>query len=363
MLFSSFLPSSASIIVLTTGAIVVAAASDSGSGPTRSSGWSTWPYLPDLLGLHSPSRFEPGFESLPLLATNGSTLPWSQPPLCLSIPEMEEPLCLFTSKTFGRGRGISIVTAPSQASQLLEMAAFRSSVPPEVNRPHHKSILKESILPHAGRGMVATTHLQVGETLYAYTPVLLLHPALKSLNRSSADALRWEAVRALPPNTQRAFWDLAVTEFGARDAVEDRIAVNAFAQTLDGIQYALVSPEVARLNHECRPNAIHSFDQNTMTQYTHVIRAVLPGEQLTLTYVDILQSTATRQSHLSHWGFKCDCSACRQHPALTDESDSRVVEIRWLSIRSILPNGRSTWQSDSSCSWNKSAPMQLLPRH
>jgi hypothetical protein len=117
----------------------------------------------------------------------------------------------------------------------------------------------------------------------------------------------------------------------ARDGLSDRIDVNAFNQIFHGIPYAIVNPEIARLNHECRPNAISSFDPAGMAQYLHVIRPVHPGEELTLTYVDFLQPTAQRQALLLHdWGFQCGCPACRQQPALAHESDRRVREIREL---------------------------------
>ena len=69
-----------------------------------------------------------------------------------------------------------------------------------------------------------------------------------------------------------------------------------------------------------------------MTHHVHAIRDIMPGEELTITYIDNEQNRAKRMRKLeNNWGFKCSCSACTAHPSLTFESDSRLHQIALLS--------------------------------
>ena len=112
------------------------------------------------------------------------------------------------------------------------------------------------------------------------------------------------------------------------DPVDDRINTNNFEVTIDGVSQSALFPEIAMMNHDCRPNAAYAWDENTLTHYVHAIRTIQPGEEITITYIDNEKDRARRVQRLQrNWGFVCGCSSCTAHPALVQESDSRLYQI------------------------------------
>ncbi|RLN57596.1 hypothetical protein BBJ28_00007516 [Nothophytophthora sp. Chile5] len=70
-------------------------------------------------------------------------------------------------------------------------------------------------------------------------------------------------------------------------------------------------PEGALFNHDCSPNCIVSFRGRQMR--VHVVRDVAVGEELTVSYVELLQSTSSRRRELqTSYFFSCICQRCSE---------------------------------------------------
>lgn len=83
-----------------------------------------------------------------------------------------------------------------------------------------------------------------------------------------------------------------------------------------------------RFNHACRPTADYFFDSSLLVLHIIAFREVLPGEELTITYIDPLQARQARQNALrSAWGFTCDCAACSVPFNVAQASDARIETI------------------------------------
>lgn len=90
--------------------------------------------------------------------------------------------------------------------------------------------------------------------------------------------------------------------------------------------------EVSRLNHACSPNLGYYFDSATLSHKVYAVKDIFPGEELTISYVDVLQTPTTRQNLLSQtWSFTCTCPRCTLEPHLLEESASRSRSI--LALR------------------------------
>jgi hypothetical protein len=58
------------------------------------------------------------------------------------------------------------------------------------------------------------------------------------------------------------------------------------------------------------------------------VRDIFPAEELTITYIDPLQSRRARLKALNRsWAFKCDCSLCTAPPEVAEASDARIDKI------------------------------------
>lgn len=98
-----------------------------------------------------------------------------------------------------------------------------------------------------------------------------------------------------------------------------------------------------RMNHDCRPNGVYSVDERTLIQTTRAARKILPGEELTITYINPDLLYADRQQQLeSYYGFKCSCSLCSQLSLL--RSEARIEEIIEIQekLADYSPQSRAT---------------------
>lgn len=264
------------------------------------------------------------------LASQTPGFPWTFWPECFSNEKTPDPFCLFSNQDFARGRGIIIATTKEFAYAMLEKDAF---VRPEVlERVNHYETppFEQHEFPGKGRGLVANKTLNRGDQIFASTPIMITDPDLYQLSEEERLALLHRGVETLPKPSQDRFWEL-MGHFDD-DPVDDRIITNNFEVTIDSVSQSALFPEIAMLNHDCRPNAAYFFDEQTMAHHIHAIRTIYPGEEITITYIDNEQQRDRRMQKLKrNWGFDCGCSTCTAHSSLTAESDGRLQQIKTLS--------------------------------
>ncbi|TYZ62191.1 hypothetical protein PybrP1_004943 [[Pythium] brassicae (nom. inval.)] len=98
-----------------------------------------------------------------------------------------------------------------------------------------------------------------------------------------------------------------------RDTVQLLCRVNCNAFTISDDACAPVGigvfPHGALFNHSCAPNCVVSFAGQDMR--VRAIADVAPDDELTISYVELLETTATRQQALREsYFFDCDCARC-----------------------------------------------------
>ena len=255
--------------------------------------------------------------------------PWTFKPECFSNENTTEPYCVFSHQGFASGRGIFIATTETFAYAMLEKLAFTNpDVLKDVNK-YESPPFEQHDFPGKGRGLVANKTLHRGDRIFASTPILITDTDSFALSTADRLALHYRGVDTLPPATQASFWEL-LGHFNA-DPVDDRINTNNFDVVIDSIPQQALFPEIAMLNHDCRPNAAYFWDEQMMTHYVHAIRDIRPGEEITITYTNNEMDRATRMARLEKtWGFKCSCAACTAHANLVAESDTRLYQISSL---------------------------------
>jgi hypothetical protein len=277
------------------------------------------------------------------LASQDQNFPWTFWPECFSNEDTAEPYCVFSDQNFASGRGIFIITTQTLAYAMLEKDAFKRAE--TLSRTNHfeNPHFVQHDFPGKGRGLVANKTLQRGDQIFASTPILITDPDIYNLADSERLALLHRGVSTLPSNSQARFWELMGRTDGELDDIDDRITTNNFEVTIDGISQSALFPEIAMLNHDCRPNAAYFFDEKTMTHFVHAIRPIQPGEEITITYVNNEFERNTRVRRLEkHWGFTCACSSCTAHPNIVQESDSRLQQI--VALQETL----NDWTASSS---------------
>ncbi|KAF2726847.1 SET domain-containing protein [Polyplosphaeria fusca] len=263
-------------------------------------------------------------------AHKAADIPWTFWPECYSNEKTTEPYCVFTHQSFAGGRGITIIDTATNAYRMLSKPAFTH--PEVLNRVNDFTSPPFSVheFPIKGRGLVANKTLHRGTQIFASTPLVLANPSSYDLSASERLALQHRGIATLPPASQSLFWTLLDHFKG--DAVEDRINTNAFEVYISSSMTHAVLPEIAMLNHDCRPNAAYFFDEETLSHHVHATQTIFPGEEITITYINNERSRDRRVKNLKqNWGFECSCSSCSAHPDLVAESDARLAQMEVLA--------------------------------
>jgi hypothetical protein len=256
--------------------------------------------------------------------------PWTFWPECFSNENTTNPYCVFSHQEFANGRGIFIVTTSEKAYELLKKPAFSDPDILERINQHANPPFVQHEFPGKGRGLVANKTLNRGDQIFASTPLLISNPDAYELVNEERLALSHRGVETLPEKSQELFW--ALLDHFKGDPVDDRINTNAFEVEINNHMQHAVFPEIAMLNHDCRPNAAYFWDEETLSHYVHATQTIHPGEEITITYINNERSRAKRVANLArNWGFQCSCSSCSAHPAFTAESDSRIEQMNALA--------------------------------
>ncbi|GLD95798.1 hypothetical protein PINS_up004476 [Pythium insidiosum] len=105
-----------------------------------------------------------------------------------------------------------------------------------------------------------------------------------------------------------------------------RVNCNAFS-LCDDVNRATglgVFPRAALLNHACAPTCVVSFEPSARARL-QLIRDVDAGEELTISYVELLESTTRRRDALRRsYFFECHCDRCER--AAVDPSDDQFLD-------------------------------------
>ncbi|ERS99739.1 hypothetical protein HMPREF1624_03103 [Sporothrix schenckii ATCC 58251] len=277
-------------------------------------------------------------------ASNGI---WSRTTPCYKNSTDGTEYCVYTSESFAEGHGITVMTSPAKAVHFAQLPAFAD---PETVRGINRDIVYESehghrsdqpplsyrveAMPGKGFGVVATKYLNRGDLIMSTTASVVIDYALfESIPDEDVVRMQTVAVDSLPPRHHARFMNLsthAATE-GHEQIVNKILATNAFdIETDDDDErgYFVVFPEISRLNHDCRPNADYHFDYDTLTQHIHAVRPIAAGEEITVSYMDLIKPRKARMDKLKHtWGFECGCSLCTQNRPMTRASDARIAQI------------------------------------
>ncbi|KAL2133583.1 hypothetical protein VTI74DRAFT_2147 [Chaetomium olivicolor] len=194
-------------------------------------------------------------------------------------------------------------------------------------------------IPGKGMGLIAKDFIRRGDLLMANTASLMIdYRAFSELTKEQYTTLQLHAVENLPLPHRTAVLNLSphdndVSGLTRQELVDKIAATNGFDIDPDGDDedqhhsFFVLFPEIARMNHDCRPNAEYHYDHATLSQSIHATRDIFPGEELTLSYINPLMSRSARMAKLRTWGFECTCPLCSLDEARAEESDARIEQI------------------------------------
>ncbi|KAI0850343.1 SET domain-containing protein [Daldinia vernicosa] len=243
---------------------------------------------------------------------SGVNLDWEGPEHCVN------ETCIFSNEHIGDG----IVLVTSEVN-----AKIASNFPVMVNNGATTLPFHVAEVPGKGVGIVADRKIRKGETILIRSPTMMVQTAPHvGMESGTRDVLYDIAVRKLPTRGR----ELLMGQMG--EDVYDKIETNCFQMYIDGASdsgsHLGCYPEISRFNHDCRPN-IH-YRISNMTHITVAARNIEPGQELSISYIELMLSREERRSRLRKWGFECACSHCSMSNEEVATSDARLQRIEEL---------------------------------
>ncbi|KAJ4395107.1 SET domain-containing protein 5 [Neurospora sp. IMI 360204] len=289
---------------------------------------------------------------------------WSYTTPCFNSISSDDAFCVFTDTSYANGQGISFITTAQRAAYLASLPSFTSPSTTKLS-PAKYTI---SSIPGKGLGLIAIARIPRSSLILSSHPTLMMdYRVFDELLRTDYISLQAAAISFLPQAHRSAFFNLSTqsrnataTDELSRIALTDTIiTTNAFdvppppppspfnpsdPEQTDDLWYTVLASSISRLNHDCRPNADYRFDWNSIDQKNNkglvqvvtAVRDILPGEEITISYINPLKSRQARQKHLrTVWGFECSCELCSRSKGRVEESDRRVRLIKelWRLLR------------------------------
>lgn len=256
---------------------------------------------------------------------------WVRGDACQTLGPAE--FCTFTHPSFNDGLGLSLITTTARLEALfLSSPALTPAAQPSTKKiPWARGAgatagpsFHAADIPGKGVGLVADRRIAAGELVLARTPAVLVDErGFAGLGEAPLRRLLGQAVAALPRGHRRQYLDLSTGHDDDDDDVEpgdgrddgdddDEKVYQVFAKNnfrtritddadfhatfVDGwlcfgltCEFNLetdMSCAVSRLNHACRPNCGYHFDTATLSQKVYAARDILPGEELTVSYIE-----------------------------------------------------------------------------
>lgn len=210
-------------------------------------------------------------------------------------------------------------------------------------------------IPGKGMGLIATAPIPRGEQIMANTASLMIdYRAFNELTREQYTALQAHAVTHLPPDHAALILALSpdaanpntttnstnptpnnTTNITRADLIDAITTTNSFdidpapSDPIDQ-HHSLFTlfPTIARMNHDCRPNAEYRYSPSHLAQYITAARDIAAGEEVAISYINPVMVRERRVGRLrKNWGFECGCKLCGLEGGRLGEADRRVERI------------------------------------
>ena len=209
-------------------------------------------------------------------------------------------------------------------------------------------------VPGKGLGVVASRDLSPGTLVTIETPLLVLDPPKERKTLLKTLGCDWCKVdMRAPPELVRAQIQRMIVEKTVKRMREeerdqfmgltDKTASNSNSKSPWGVfvtnalpmgSYTVLGiyPTVARINHSCKPNAHHFYNEDDKTEEVWVMEPIQAGEEITISYIRTFCSRNFRQELLQEkFGFVCGCSVCGLTGERLQEDDRLRQEIDRLA--------------------------------
>ncbi|OIW29330.1 SET domain-containing protein [Coniochaeta ligniaria NRRL 30616] len=250
-----------------------------------------------------------------------SWAPWTHRPYCA-----DTQYCVFTNSLFRGNHGVSIITTSEIAASSPDLLAKLTSGHTGASQSEIPYTVRD--IPGKGKGLFATRRIERGQVFMEDYPSVLADVEFPGkVRRDQGQLLLQRAIGQLAQSEE--VLSLARSSITGAPVQEDVMRTNTFGITVGERSRMALFPKISRINHACNPNAFTRFAESTLVNRVIAFRDIEPGEEITISYLEIGLPFEERQRGLrNRWGFQCTCELCSAAAADTETSDRRRERIR-----------------------------------
>ncbi|KAI7563673.1 hypothetical protein KC317_g7580 [Hortaea werneckii] len=188
-----------------------------------------------------------------------------------------------------------------------------------------------------GYGLFAATDIKRGTCIFKEAPLFVVPPELTPIGAEKVSYI-FERVSELSPKQRRAyrllhkelppvyaatFWILldhlkrAKIQTNIEDVAHRQMddyaifTTNSMKMRSRGQHGTAVYMTYSRLNHSCSPNTYNVYNNFQGLETVHATRDISAGEEITVSYIELLRTRNQRAASLKRWGFTCACKCCK----------------------------------------------------
>ncbi|KAG6127886.1 hypothetical protein E4U12_005583 [Claviceps purpurea] len=208
------------------------------------------------------------------------------------------------------------------------MPRKKSQRKPTTKRPAEQAWYALKDVPNKGKGLVAIRNIPRGTRILSEKPMITM-PTGKTMEERRK--LICQKMDSLSNDQRHAFLSMH-NVYPFNDTAEQYIGIfrTNGLPTKEFPDEAAIFLEACRINHDCDNNAIHDWKLNEkIKRHTvHAIRDIEDGEEITFSYVSLLDDRKTRQSLLKEqFDFTCLCRVCSLPDEQSQERDRKLQQI------------------------------------
>ncbi|TLD20404.1 hypothetical protein PspLS_08789 [Pyricularia sp. CBS 133598] len=253
---------------------------------------------------------------------------WQGPESCVG------EYCIYWNSEFNNGMGIAAVTTAEHAQSIAKFTEEMQLL--QDDPPYFKAEI-----PGKGKGVIAKRKIALGEMIMVLPPTLLVsdaaYQAFGGAKKAKGNTLYSKALEKVSATAREEFQEL----HGLDAAMKlDKNGFTVYVGYTEESQHLGVYAQAAAINHDCRPSI--NYRLNDITQTTTAVREIQPGEELSVSYVDLMLPHKERRQRLRDWGFDCKCSKCTASAAAIVRSDENLSMIQFLERALDSPNSTVT---------------------
>ncbi|KAJ8127172.1 hypothetical protein O1611_g6465 [Lasiodiplodia mahajangana] len=253
--------------------------------------------------------------------------PWTHKPSCVDgEKEPFQKYCVYSNSRHGY-QGISIITKPKTAADSAGMLNEEFPGGHSINNTTPSYAIVD--MPPKGKGVVATRRISRAEAFMSDWATVVLDLSFPKAMQQHVGHQYLHLAADQLSNPDKVL-ELSRSSTKAIDIMEDILGTNAFSYTLGGDSHMALYPEVARINHGCKPNAFVRFSPTSFDVKVVAFRDIEIGEEITISYIPLNHPREKRQRDLRRWGFECKCSLCAASKTEIAASDYRREKIASL---------------------------------